>query len=75
MLYGLAIDVEVRPPGPGYNVDLDALYEWCLGITEGIVHKQFVHNDLLYDSVHIRVTSKSGSVIMDTISERAIRVL
>jgi len=71
-LLGLIIEVETLS-SPGFTVNHDGLREWCLRIAGMVISAEIEHNGLIDEGVHIRLSTDTGRVIVDTISERERR--
>ena len=55
---------------PGFRVDHGRLRPWCVAIAREVVDGHLTHNELIDESIHVRIVSKDGSVIVDTLSDR-----
>ena len=67
-LHGFSVEVQTTA-SPGFEIDQDRLIQWCVHIASGYVEGDFSRNSLLDDAVHIRLTSGTGAVILDTIAD------
>ena len=66
-LIGYTVDVEASPY---FEPDIPALCDWGQIIALGVLDDVWTHNNLLEESVHIRITNHDQIVIIDTIKNR-----
>lgn len=69
-LLGATLEIQVFRP---FQSGRDEILQWALPIAYDVVDGMTSHNDLIKDSVHMRIVANSGDVIVDTISDRDLK--
>jgi len=53
-----------------FIIDESGLKQWCIGIVDDVVNERTCYDELIEESIGIRITSPQKTVLVDTISSK-----